>query len=286
MKTLRLILVLLTLGAVCSPVRAADAAAVEKKPEFRGVLADESGKVFGLYVPATEQTGWVKVGQMVGGWKLKEYRAADDTLVLVKDGREEVLRLSESVIAGYHKASQTDGDALLKAMKFGDRFTKGIGKNIERMIRQLLARNGLTNPTPEQLAEFQKKIATIFDPAQLETKMAAAMSEVYTQEELKAQTEFYATDAGQAVLDKIGPGGRAKAGDEPEALKAFYATPAGQSVKAKQAQLGTQMQKTVGPWMKGLMGDVQKAANEFAKEAGADPQAAISIAPEVRVTTP
>ncbi|MFA6288874.1 MAG: DUF2059 domain-containing protein [Opitutaceae bacterium] len=287
MKPLRLIFILLVLGATVCPVGAADAPAGEKKPEFRGVLADGSGKVFGLHVPATEETGWAKVGQTVGGWTLKEYRAADDMLVLVKNGREEVLHLSESVIGTYHKATQADAEALLKAMKFGELIKKGFGKNMERMLKELLASNGLPNPTPEQLAEFQKKIAAIFDPAQWETKMATAMSEVYTQEELKAQTEFYGSEAGQAAFEKMRSGdGQIKGSAEPDALKAFYATPLGQSVKAKQAQVNAQLQKTIGPWMTEVMGNVQKAANEFAKAAGADGRATLSIAPEVRVTTP
>ena len=286
MKSLRLWFVLLALGVIAGPARSADAPGGDKMPEFRGVLADGSGKVFGLYVPATEQTAWAKVGQTVGGWKLKEYRAADDTLVLAKDGREEVLRLSESVIATYHKATLTDGEALLKAMKFDERFIKGLGKNIDRMLKQLLARNGLANPTSEQLAEFQKKIEMVFDSKQLETKMAAAMSEVYTQEELKAQTEFYGSEAGQAALDKAGPGGRTKEGEEPAALKEFYATPMGQSVKAKQAQLGAQMQKTVGPWMKGMMENVQKAASEFAVSQGAAPVPAAPAVQPAKAATP
>ncbi len=270
MKTIRLIYFLLVFGAVSVPVRADDVVAAEKTPELRGVLADGSGKRFGLFIPSTEQTGWATVGETVGGWKLKEYRAADDTLVLAKDGREEILHLSESVVGVYHKGSQADAAALLKAMKLDERMSKGFAKNMDRMFKQLLVRNGLANPTPEQLAEFQKKIAGIFDPAQFESKMAEAMGEVYTQEELKAQTDFYASDAGQAALDKMGPGGRTKDGEEPAALKDFYATPAGASVKAKQAQLNIQMQKTVGPWMGEVMGRTQKAAAEFAKAQGAD----------------
>ncbi len=252
------------------------------------MLAEGVGKRFGLFLPGSEQTAWATVGQTVGGWKLKEYRAADDTLVLVKEGREEVLHLSESVVGTYHKGSTADAEALLKAMKFGELFKKGLGKIIEGMLKQLLARNGLANPTPEQLAEFQKKVAAIFDPAHLETKMAVAMSEVYTQEELKAQTEFYGSEAGQAALEKMGPGGRNNAGAEPETLKAFYATPAGQLVKAKQAQMNAQMQKTIGPWMTGVMGDVQKAASSFVKTVHPDhpEDTDVSVSATVQVTTP
>jgi len=286
MKTIRLIFMLLAPAVFGVPVRAADAAPVEKAPELRGVLAEGSGKRFGLFIPSSEQTAWATVGQTVGGWKLKEYRAADDTLVLVKEGREEVLHLSESVVGTYHKGSTADAAAVLKAMKFGERMSKGFEKNRERLLRQLLVGSGLANPTPEQLAEFQKTVAKIFDPAQLEAKMAEAMGAVYTQEELKAQADFYASDGGQEALDKMGPGGRTKSGDEPAALKEFYATPAGQSVKAKQAQLNSQMQKTVGTWMGGVMKDVQTAAGEFATAQGAAPQPPASVSSDVRVTSP
>ncbi len=103
--------------------------------------------------------------------------------------------------------------------------------------------------------------------------MAEAMGAVYTQEELKAQADFYASDGGQEALDKMGPGGRTKSGDEPAALKEFYATPAGQSVKAKQAQLNTQIEKTVGAWMGGEIDEMKKAADEFVQSQSPAPKA-------------
>jgi len=285
-KNTRLIFILLTPAIFWAAVRAADVAPVEKLPELRGVLAEGAGKRFGLFIPDSGQTAWAAVGQTVGGWKLKEYRAVDDTLVLVKDGREEVLHLSESVVGVYHKGGTADAQALLKTMKFGERMAKELAKNRERMLRRLLKMSGIENPTPEQLAAFQQKIAGIFDPAQLEARMAEAMGVVYTQEELKAQADFYGSDDGQAVLDKWGLGAGFPPGQEPAAIKEFYATPTGVSVKAKQAALNTEIQKTVGPWMGGVMKKVETAANEFAKSQGSDPQQAVSIAPEVRVTAP
>lgn len=177
MKTIRLVLLILLLGVVAESARAADAHA-EKVPELRGVLSEGSEKRFGLFIPDNGQTVWATVGQTVGGWKLKEYRASDDTLLLAKEAREEVLHLSESVIGVYHKGSAADALALLKAMKFNERITKRFEENFQSKLKYLLARNGLANPTPEQLAEFQKQIARIVSPSQLEGKMAVAMGGV------------------------------------------------------------------------------------------------------------
>lgn len=286
MKTVRLIAFWAVLAAAAGGLLRAEDGAVEKAPEFRGVLADGAGKTFGLFVPATGQTGWATVGQTLGGWKLKEYRAADDTLVLTKDGREEILHLSESVIAGYHKGSQADAAALVKAMKLRERIDKEISKNMTDTLKQLLAGAGLANPTPEQLSEFQKIFAGIFDPARMADKMAETMGEVYTEEELKAQTGFYASDAGQAVLDQMGLSFSKKGDEVPAALKEFYATPLGASVKAKETRLNEQMQKTLRPWAQGVMQQMASAAREYAKAQGAPAGPGVPASTAARATTP
>lgn len=246
-------------GSVC-----AEEAAVEKTPELRGVLAEGKDKRFGLFIPGSGQTGWATLGQSVGGWKLKEYRAADDVLVLAKGDREEILRLSENKVGAYHAGSLADAKALLGAMKFDQRIRQ-VGW-MRHMSKQMLTNAGLLNPSAEQLAEFEKEITRLVDFEKMQTLMAVAMSEVYTQDELRAQTVFYASDAGQAALDQQMRGSRAL--DEKE-LAEFHATPVGRSVKAKEAQSKAQIEKAMTPWMKETTAAIEKAAITFAKDRAA-----------------
>ncbi|HEY9250935.1 MAG TPA: hypothetical protein VIO38_17460 [Rariglobus sp.] len=128
------------------------------------------------------------------------------------------------------------------------------------MSRQMLTHAGLPDPSAEQLAGFEKEITRRFDFAKMQALMEAAMSEVYTREELGAQTAFYATEVGQAALDQQAGGEK-----EPAALKEFYATPAGRGVKAKESEMEKQLQKTVTPWLSETMTAISIAASEYAK---------------------
>ena len=278
---IRLAFLILYLSAVLGGVsmRAQDAVP-EKAPELRGVLADDSGKRFGLFIPASGQTGWATVGQSVGGWKLKEYRAADDTLVLAKEGREEILHLSESVVGVYHQGSRADAEALLKTMKLDERMFAAFKRGMGGMARQLLARNGIANPTPEQIAAVQKIVADQLQAVagQFQAGMAGVMGEVYTQEDIKAQNDFYATSGGQAALDKMFGADGKPPQREPDELKAFYATAAGQSVQLKQSQFQAKLQPALQPLFGPMMSSTQKAVAAFAKQQGADVQASAAKA--------
>jgi hypothetical protein len=257
MRRLRLIWALGVIAVFAKPVCAEDAPA-EKAPELRGVLAEEKGKRFGLFIPSSGQTGWVMIGQTLGGWKLKEYKADEEMLVLAKGEREEHLRLSANVVGTYHMGTLADAKALMIAMKFEQRIRQLDW--MKHMSKQMLTNAGLPNPSAEQLAEFEKEIARLFDHEKMQASMIAVMSEIYTQEELKAQADFYATDAGQAALDEQAGGDK-----KPAALEEFYATPVGRGVKAKEAQVHAQMQKTVTPWLNETMKAISMAALNYAK---------------------
>lgn len=262
MRRLQFILAFGLIALLARPVWAEDIPA-EKAPELRGVLAEEKGKRFGLFIPASGQTGWATIGQVLGGWELKEYRAADEVLVLAKGDREERLRLSESVIGAYQPGTLADAKALLDAMKFEQRIRRLDW--MKNMSKEMLTNSGLPNPSAEQLAEFEKEIGRLFDLAKMQALMVAAMAKVYTQEELRAQTVFYESDAGQGALDKQMSELQAEDEKELGALKEFYATPAGQSVKLKEAQAQAQFQNTVTPWLAETTRAISLAAIKYAK---------------------
>ncbi|HSI08578.1 MAG: DUF2059 domain-containing protein [Rariglobus sp.] len=246
------------IAVLAKPVCAEDVQA-EKTPELRGVLVEGTGKRFGLFIPSSGETGWAMIGQVVGGWKLKEYRAADEVLVLAKGDREDRLRLSKSVVGTYNPGALADANALIKAMNFEQRMRQL--EWMKNISKQMLINAGLPNPSVEQLAEFEKEIVRLFDFSKMQSLMAVVMSEVYTQEELRAQTEFYGSELGQAALDNQMRGVQALDKKEPE----FYTTPIGRSVKAKEAQSREQMDKTMTPWMKETMKAISMAALTYAK---------------------
>ena len=242
---------------VVLPLQAGEVLSVVK-PELRGVIVDETGKRFGLFIPETGQTGWAAIGQSLGGWKLKEYLPSEDALLVVNEEREEKLPLSKSISGGYHPATFEGAKAVLVAMKYEQRILNGaVFKSI---TRRSLFKAGLTEPSTEQADAFHKQVSPIFDYKKMEAIMAPVLGEFYTPEELGAQAAFYASDIGQALLDN---GGVRETEDTLKALEAFYETPVGKRVQEKEPKVNAKMRESMDPFMKEALSLIDAAAQKF-----------------------
>lgn len=177
-------------------------------PELRGMLATGTDRRFALSIPGGD-TAWVTVGGKFSGWTLKEFRPAEDVLVLVKGGEETRLKLSSSKIAESDlKATLADADAVLTKMKFEEMFERIINqqkKAVADMTKKSLARN-MSGADAAELAAFESKVLdTVFSelkPEDLKADFAKLYSEVFTKAELQGLSDFYSTPAGQAMSEK------------------------------------------------------------------------------------
>lgn len=192
----------------CVLVLSASLSAAESVlPELRGVLATGKDRRFALSIPGGD-TAWVSVGGKFAGWSLTEYRAADDALVLVKDGRETLLKLSSSKIGEADvKATLADAEDVLSKMKFEQMFDKMIDQQKKAMVEMTRNMTGkVKGADADDVAAFQAKVMdTMFAEMNAEAMkgdFAKIYSEVFTKAELKGLGDFYGTAAGQAMIDK------------------------------------------------------------------------------------
>lgn len=176
-------------------------------PELRGVLITGAERRFALSIPGGENA-WLGVGEKFAGWTLTEYRAAEDAIVLAKDGRETVLKLSSSKIGEADvKATLADAEDVLSKMKFEEMFAKILEQQKNAMIEMTKNMTGkVKGAEAADIAAFQAKVMdTMFaemNADSMKGEFARIYSEVFTKAELKGLGDFYGTAAGQAMIDK------------------------------------------------------------------------------------
>ncbi len=212
-------------------------------PQLRGVLMTGGDPVFSLSDGAGG-SGWVAIGKTFDDWKLKSYDAGEGALTLERDGREVKVTLESAQIAaaGPEKATVEQADALLQKMQFDDLIEKTIRQQQEAMMksmRQMMGQNQDAAAT-ERVVEFQKRVIDVMieemDIPGMRTDMAQAYADTFTADELRGLTDFYATPAGTAMLEK-------------------------------QPDLQTKMTQIMMPRMMKAMPKIQRMGREFAEEA-------------------
>ncbi len=189
-------------------LRAAEPPGTGPVPELRGLLASGGERRFALFMPSDGQTAWVGIGGSFAGWNLSAYRQAEDALVLVKDGREVLLKLSSSKIGvADEKATLADAEAVLGKMKFEEMIGKVLAQQKQMMLG--MTKKMMGNPKgmdQAAYAAFQSKVSdamfAAMKPEEMKADFTKIYSEVFTKSELQGLADFYGSTAGQALIDK------------------------------------------------------------------------------------
>ena len=242
-------------------LRAAEPAGTGPVPELRGLLASGGERRFALFMPSDGQTAWAGIGGSFAGWKLSAYRQAEDALVLVKDGREVLLKLSSSKIGvADEKATLADAEAVLNKMKFEEMIGKVLAQQKQTMLG--MTKKMMGNPKgmdQAAYAAFQSKVSdamyAAMKPDEMKADFARIYSEVFTKGEIQGLANFYDSSTGQALIDK-----------QPEVQK-----------KSMEVMM---------PRMMAAMPQIQQLSAEFNKEQAAKKAAAASATPAPAAPTP
>jgi len=210
-----LCLVCLSTGLAADPSSAAAStlapASPALRPELRGILETGTEKRFNLALPNTGHSEWAIVGESFGGWKLAEFRDADQTLVLKKDGgtRLELSLGSGHVAAADSKVTAAEAEAVLEKMKFAKIFEAALAPQRKALLdaaNKIAAKAGLTAASGEAYTDYQKQAAEIIsaamDAQKLEGDVAQIYSNVYTKDELIGLGQFYDSPVGQSYAAK------------------------------------------------------------------------------------
>ncbi|MFA6288875.1 MAG: DUF2059 domain-containing protein [Opitutaceae bacterium] len=241
---------LVLMGLLCAAtLRAAEPAV----PELRGMLATGTDRRFALATPGDDQPAWVAVGGSFAGWKLSAYRSADDTLVLTKDGKEVLLKLSASTVGvSVEKATLADAAEVINKMKFEEMIGKVLAQQKQATVAMMKKMMG--NPKDIDQADFAAFQGKVMDamyasmkPDEMKADFTRIYSEVFTKAELQGLANFYDTPAGQATIDK-------------------------------QPEVQRKSMEVMMPRMMGAMPKIQQLSAEFAKEQAAKKAAAAPAA--------
>lgn len=189
------------------------AAANTPQLQLRGLLTIGNERQFSLVSPSRTAPAWVKLGDKVDGWELAEFKAAEEALVLKKDGQTFVLKLSTSTIANAPanapKATLADAEEVLRKMDFERMMTKMMEQQkgaMGGMAKQMAAGMGATGADAEAIGAFQQKAMEVMLDAMnmpgLKGELAQIYSETFTKDELRGISDFYGTPAGMAMVEK------------------------------------------------------------------------------------
>lgn len=201
----------------CAGARAADATdpsaakPAAKQPELHGVIITSSSQRFLLGTPGSDHSAWVGVGDEFGPWKLTDYKAKDEILVLKqKDGTEADISLAASSIkaADEPKATVDDAQRMFDHMHFGDMLgkildnqKKMVGANMTQGLKRIQG-----DATPQEMADFQKQLADTLwsgiDMKKIQDNAAQIYASEFTPSQLNAISDFYDTPTGQALQAK------------------------------------------------------------------------------------
>lgn len=203
----------LLLAGICSAL--ASGSDPSGPPEFQGVLIVGSERRFALVAPGGEHSGWISVGASFAGWKLLDYRAAENAIVLGSDDRKVTVPLRASVVhdgetAMAARATVAEADGILTKMKFEAMWDRIVGEQKKAILGGMrqqataeFAKAGLRQDEIDGLLDrMSDAVVSGMQSDAMRKDFAQIYADVYTKDELRGMADFYDTAVGQAWVEK------------------------------------------------------------------------------------
>ncbi|MFT3783170.1 MAG: DUF2059 domain-containing protein [Nibricoccus sp.] len=193
---------------------AGSAFAAELAPfQLKGVLNTGSEKLFGLSTQTGDHSAWVSLGKTFEGYKLKSFDDAKGVLLFEFEGKTYELSLASSKIVATDPAKGTpatiaEATKLIDQMRFEEMIAKSLEAQKRAMGQQMarMAQQGGAQVDPKEMEEHMGKVmdalAEAMNIPQMKKEMAQIYAETFTKQELTAMSDFQATPAGKAMIDK------------------------------------------------------------------------------------
>jgi hypothetical protein len=216
--TLRYLRFALPLFAATAFVLATESASAASPRLFFNAVVTTGHDVRFVLISATGQSsGWIRLGDTFDGAVLKSFDPATSTLEIEENGKAEKLLLvadaevKDAPLASANTARATLADAenVLQAMRFEELMAKMLEqqkKQMRGMAQQMAAQMKTPGVNSDEVVAFQQKVMDEVMGAlnidELKKDMAHIYTDVFTKDELEAQTAFYLTPAGQSLVSK------------------------------------------------------------------------------------
>jgi hypothetical protein len=215
--TLRYLRFAVPLFASTAFVMATESASAASPRLFFNAVVTTGHDVRFVLISATGQSsGWIRLGDTFDGAVLKSFDPATSTLQIEENGKaEKLLLVADAAVKDAPLASATtratlaDAENVLQAMRFEELMAKMLEqqkKQMRGMAQQMAAQMKTPGVNNDEMVAFQQKVMDEVMGAlnidELKKDMAHIYTDVFTKDELEAQTAFYLTPAGQSLVSK------------------------------------------------------------------------------------
>jgi uncharacterized protein len=177
---------------------------------LRGVLDLGTIQSFSLSTEDGVSSSWVKVGQSFKGYKVVSFDTDSQALSLEKDGVAQTISLTSAQEfandEGTMEERLAEAKNIMALMDFEKMMNETMDAQMKAMSEMMRKQMSMGGTVDEELVAFQTKaMAEMFDEMEwgpIKDGMSKAYAEVFTKDELSSISNFYATPAGQATIQK------------------------------------------------------------------------------------
>ncbi len=205
----------LRLLTVVAGLMAVTAWAAESVPlTFNAVLTVGKEHRFGVASAGGARTAWLTVGGEFEGYKIRSYDAQTQILTVERGGQTFQLPIASGAVQTLTAKTSTvdatlaDAATVVTKIKFEQMLTRTIEQQKQAMAgisKQMLGQMA-GQVSPEEFSALQNKIVDALwsemKVEELKTDVTRIYADLFTKDELKGMSEFYATPAGEALVDK------------------------------------------------------------------------------------
>lgn len=184
-------------------------AAEELPLTFNAVLSMGKEKRFGVASDGGAHSAWLQLGNTFEGYTLKGFEDATQTLLLERDGQTFRLPIAGGGVQTLNtKATLAEANEVMNQLRFEQMMGKLIDQQKKAMnaaAKQMLGPLGADIPQKDA-EELQTKLTDALwaelKPEDLKRDMTKMYAELFSRDQLRAMSDFYGTNAGQALIEK------------------------------------------------------------------------------------
>lgn len=195
---------------LCTSILRAETTEEAQGVILRGVLDLGTVQSFSLSTEDGVSSSWVKVGQSFKGYKVVSFDTGSQALSLEKDGVTQTISLASAQELANDEGTMEERLAeaknIMALMDFEKMMNETMDAQMKAMSDMMRKQMSMGGTVDEELVAFQTKaMAEMFDEMEwgpIKDDMSKAYAEVFTKDELSSISNFYATPAGQATIQK------------------------------------------------------------------------------------
>lgn len=171
--------------------------------EWRAILAMGDKTYFSVGTTDGTKNAWVSPGAQFEGFRIVGTDATGKKLSVEKEGETLILELVTARIDEGEASLQAE--ELMRTLRFREMLDESIAQQrqgVRKMMESMFANQQMPQANLEAVIKAQEELLDEVFDEEFVQEMTRVYAEVFTANELKAMTNFYASRDGQAFLSK------------------------------------------------------------------------------------